>query len=388
MGVINIMKINIFYSWESDLPNNKNRGLIGYCINCAMLNIYNRYKTISEYIIETDSRNEVGTPDLAQTIFSKIDICDIFIADISIINASGDSRLTPNPNVMVELGFASKSIGWSNIICVYNLEYAKVEKLPFDIRYRKPICYNTAAGIASAKKLLTKLLESSITEIIEKRVIDKKEYLETKRQIDLGMQAILIDLCTTLFKNSNSNIDRYNYYRLLNSSEEDIVNLITKENYLGFELYKNVTLNVTEFVEFFKDEIETYFLSEKEKRLIAKMVYALREYKQVLHNDKTLEFIEKDEVHKIISGNDMNQNNHKDSMIMVKPLDNQKAIVISGGNFERQDIGILLNRYSICKDAQPYFARSIHRIIQTANDWIRETGNYFILNPRHFEHDN
>ncbi|MBU7005206.1 hypothetical protein [Phosphitispora fastidiosa] len=382
------MKLNIFYSWESDLPNNKNRGLIGDCIDKAMLNIYSRYKTISEYIIETDSRNELGTPDLAQTIFSKIDICDIFIADISIINARGDSRLTPNPNVLLELGFASKSIGWSNIVCIYNLEYAEVEKLPFDIRYRKPICYNTAADIASAKKLLIKLLESYIAEIIEKRVIDKKEYLETKRQVDLGIQAILIDLCTILFKKSDRNIDRYNYSRMLNSSEEDIANLIADENYLGFELYKNVTLNITEFVDFFKDEIETYFLPEKEKRLIAKMVYALRQYKRVLDNDKTLEFIEKDTVHKIISGNDINQNNPKNLLILVEPIDDQKAIVISEGNFERQDIGILLYRYSICRDSQPFFARSIYSIIQIANDWIRETGNYFILNPRHFERDN
>ena len=146
------MKLTIFYSWESDLPNNKNRGLISDCINKAMLNIYSKYKMISEYIIETDSRNEIGTPDLAQTIFSKIDNCDIFIADISIINASGgDIRFTPNPNVMMELGFASNSIGWSNIICIYNFEYAEVEKLPFDIRFRKPICYNTTADIDPAK---------------------------------------------------------------------------------------------------------------------------------------------------------------------------------------------------------------------------------------------
>ncbi|KUO52975.1 MAG: hypothetical protein APF76_02780 [Desulfitibacter sp. BRH_c19] len=382
------MKLNIFYSWASDLPSNKNRRLINDCIDKAMRNIYSRYKMISEYVIETDSRNELGTPDLAQTIFSKIDVCDIFIADISIINGRGDSRLTPNPNVLVELGFASKSIGWSNIICIYNSEYAEVEKLPFDIRYRKPICYNTSTDIASAKKLLTKLLESSIAEIIEKRVIDKKEYLETKRQVDLGMQAILIDLCTILFKKSDRNIDRYNYSRLLNSSEEDITNLIAEENYLGFELYKNITLNIAEFVDFFKDEIETYFLSEKEKRLIAKMVYALREYKRVLHNDKTLEFIEKDTVHKIISGNEMNQNSPKNSMILVEPIDDQKAIVISGGNFEKQDIGKLLNSYSICKDSQPFFARIIYSIVQIANDWIRETGNYFILNPRHFEEDN
>ena len=217
-------------------------------------------------------------------------------------------------------------------------------------------------------------------------MIDKRVFRD-KRQIDLGMQAILIDLCALLFKKSDRNIDKYNYSRLLNSSEDEIANLIAKEKYLGFELFKNITLNIEEFVEFFKDDIETYFLSEKEKRLLAKMVYALREYKRILYNDKILEFIEKDTLYKIISGNNVNQNNPKNSMIMVEPIGDQKAVVISGGNFKTQDLGILLNKYSICKDAQPFFTRSIYSIVQTVNDWIRETGNYFILSPRHFEKD-
>lgn len=30
------MKINIFYSWQSDLPSNKNRSFIESCINDAI----------------------------------------------------------------------------------------------------------------------------------------------------------------------------------------------------------------------------------------------------------------------------------------------------------------------------------------------------------------
>lgn len=50
------MKINIFYSWQSDLPNNKNRGLIQNCINKAVSNVYENYKNIFEYELITDSR--------------------------------------------------------------------------------------------------------------------------------------------------------------------------------------------------------------------------------------------------------------------------------------------------------------------------------------------
>lgn len=375
------MKLNVFYSWESDLPNNKNRGLISNCINGALKTIYDNQKYISEIHLESDSRNEIGTPDLASTIFDKIDVCDIFIADISIINFDVDGRQTPNPNVMIELGYASKSIGWSNILCIYNTEFAEIERLPFDIRFRKPICYNTAGDNTSVKKQLTKALESSITEIIEKRILDKKEFLQTKRQVDLGMQAILIDFCKILFKDKNGT-EKYNYTRLLNSTEEDIIQLINKTTFLGFELYKNIFLNITEFTDFFKDEIETYFLSDREKRLIAKIVYALREYKKIMLSEKILKFERRDDLHKVVCGTDIKPSNPENSYLLLEVIDQDKGVVISSGNFEKIDTKVLLNIYSISEEMKPIFARSICDIIMITNDWIRETGNYFIYNLR------
>ncbi|NBK92012.1 hypothetical protein D5278_08490 [bacterium 1XD21-13] len=141
------MKINIFYSWQSDLPNAKNRNLIEACLKKAIKLLENEMDEVSEISIESDSRNDTGTPNLVESIFEKIETCDILVADLSIINAESNCRPTPNPNVLLEVGFAAKAISWSNILCIYNCEYGKVELLPFDIRTRKPIIYNTIEGI-------------------------------------------------------------------------------------------------------------------------------------------------------------------------------------------------------------------------------------------------
>jgi len=161
------MKINVFYSWQSDLPSNKNRSFIESCIKQSISVVYEKQKKISEIILESDSRNEIGTPDLSATIFNKIDCCDIFIADISLINPKTNERITPNPNVMIELGYATKTLGWPDILCIYNTEYGKIEELPFDIRQRKPISYNTLKDKANEKKNLTKFISESIIDIIE-----------------------------------------------------------------------------------------------------------------------------------------------------------------------------------------------------------------------------
>ena len=162
---IKIMKVNIFYSWQSDLPNAKNRNLIEGCLKKAIKILSNEINEVSEFSIESDSRNDIGTPDLVESIFEKIEMCDILVADISIINAESNCRPTPNPNVLLEVGFAAKAISWSNILCVYNGEYGKVELLPFDIRTRKPIIYNTLEGISESKEILTKMLKTQIKDI-------------------------------------------------------------------------------------------------------------------------------------------------------------------------------------------------------------------------------
>jgi len=185
-----IIKVNIFYSWQSDLPNNKNRNLIESCLKKAINLLKTEMNEVSEFAIESDSRNDIGTPDLTESIFSKIESCDILVADISIINAESNCRPTPNPNVLLEVGFAAKAISWSNILCIYNSEYGKVELLPFDIRTRKPIVYNTMQGVSASKDILTNLLKTQIKDIVYNRIIDKREYLSTKQNVDLSLFVI------------------------------------------------------------------------------------------------------------------------------------------------------------------------------------------------------
>lgn len=382
------MKVNIFYSWQSDLPNNKNRSLIEDCINKALKNVFEANKVISEYYLDSDSRNEAGTPDLVSSIFSKIDICDIFICDISIVNGKerqDEARLMPNPNVMIELGYAAKSIDWSNIICIFNKEFGEIEDLPFDIRFRKPITYNSAVDTSAEKKKLVKLLESSLCQVFNQRLSDKKHYQKTKRSIDLGMQAILIDFTKLLFRESG-NAEKYNYPRLLNSSMEDILGVIKNKEFLGFELFKNLTLNINDFTDFFNNDINTYFLTDLEKKLIVKIIYALREFKEIL-DTKNFSQIESNNKYRVISASEMNAKNTNNSYILLEVIDKEKGIVIDSGVFEEEHIKLLLNRYVIPHSFQTVFVNAILNITSVVNDWIKTTGNYFIINNRLIEND-
>ena len=379
------MKVNIFYSWQSDLPNAKNRSLIETSLKNAIKMIKDEIDEVSDVLIESDSRDDLGTPDLVESIFSKIEQCDILVADLSIINAGSNGRLTPNPNVLLEVGFAAKAISWTNIVCVYNCEYGKVEDLPFDIRTRKPIIYNTTNGNSESKNALTKVLKTQLSSIILNRIIDKKEYLSTKRAVDLSLQSILVDLCGIIF-DVNSN-DKYNYSKLLHMSTESIMKVLLHKEFLGFYLFRNIETNIDEFVEFFNDSLETYFLNDKEKRLLAKLVFSLRDYQKLLHSENVMTSVTSKTEFVIQSGNAINPNNPENSYLLLKPLENNKAVVVAGGSFCNVSPKKITKTFKVNDEAVSVFAHHINSIVELVNDWIMITGNYFIINPKLLKED-
>lgn len=73
--------INIFYSWQSDLPGCETRNFIQGCIDAAV-------KSLRDTIyIEAnrDTKGNYGSPDITNIIFEKIKQCDIFIARLAIL---------------------------------------------------------------------------------------------------------------------------------------------------------------------------------------------------------------------------------------------------------------------------------------------------------------
>ncbi|WP_144284089.1 TIR domain-containing protein [Megalodesulfovibrio gigas] len=88
-----------------------------------------------------DAREEPGSPDLKEKILQNISSCQFFVCDVTLVNPDSSGRKMPNPNVMFELGYAVKRLGWERIILVYNTCNGRIEDLPFDIRSHRPQCY-------------------------------------------------------------------------------------------------------------------------------------------------------------------------------------------------------------------------------------------------------
>lgn len=119
----------IFYSWQSDISTT--RAFIRKVIDDA-ISLLDEIETIEAERDEA-TKGLTGSPNIVESIYKKIDSCDLFIADITSCykGVYRENKMSPNPNVLLELGFAAKCLGWGRVICFCNSD--NDNSYPFDI---------------------------------------------------------------------------------------------------------------------------------------------------------------------------------------------------------------------------------------------------------------
>ena len=224
----------IFFSWQSDLPNKTNRNLIENSIKLALkkMNQDSPYSLITE--IDRDTKGVLGSPDIVDSILTKIDKCSLFIADISIINSSLNGKRTPNPNVLFELGYAVKCLGWDRVICVFNSDFGDVSELPFDLRNRRILTYETS-NISETRKKLADIFK----QIIDKNYYTLEQVQEVSDFYSIKIYSCFINIISRIIKvlyGSETVCSLEAITNVLNMTPTEINRLLSHE-LLGFNLF-------------------------------------------------------------------------------------------------------------------------------------------------------
>jgi hypothetical protein len=166
-----MMDFTIFYAWQSDRAQRTHRYLIRDAAKEAVKRIGADADIEDSPRLDHDTQNVSGTPEIAGTIYRKIQDTGIFLADLTFVSSTdaleGHKKLLPNPNVTLELGYAARSIGWERIICVMNTAFGPAEELIFDLRHRRwPICYKLdgedGETIRNTRKLLGEQIQMAL----------------------------------------------------------------------------------------------------------------------------------------------------------------------------------------------------------------------------------
>jgi len=153
------MAYTVFFSWQSDRSPQEGRNLIESAIKSAIKTL-GEDAEIEESLrdslsLDKDTKGVPGNPPIFETILKKIDRSAIFVPDLTSVANRANGELIPNPNVLIEYGWALKSRGYHQILPVMNTAHGdpKNFSLPFDMAHlRFPILYSLPDGSSAADR--------------------------------------------------------------------------------------------------------------------------------------------------------------------------------------------------------------------------------------------
>lgn len=137
----------IFYAWQSDRSEKVCRYVVRDAAKDAIKALASDADIEDSPRLDSDTQGEAGHPEIARTIFGKIDDAAVFLADLTLTGeaaaSDGRKKRVANANVLLELGYASARTGWKRIVLVMNEAFGKPEEQLFDILHRRhPITYH------------------------------------------------------------------------------------------------------------------------------------------------------------------------------------------------------------------------------------------------------
>lgn len=174
--------MKIFWSWQSDTPGRTGR----HFVRAALLLAIERLKQARDVgeptaaesrerlHLDQDRQGISGSPDLASTIFEKIERSAVFVADVTLVGGSdGGSKRLMNSNVAIEYGHAHHALGSEAILMVQNTHYGNRDALPFDLKHKAgPIQFSLAPGAEKAE------IEAEQKKLVSQLVVALRPYLE------------------------------------------------------------------------------------------------------------------------------------------------------------------------------------------------------------------
>jgi hypothetical protein len=175
----------IFYSWQSE--DKKTKNFIDKALKGAIEDIKASSTFSTPLILDRDTKDVIGSPHIVKTILSKIDACEIFVADISIIDTAGSGKKLVNQNVMFELGYAMAKHTELRVVSLFNEDSGDIKDVPFDISHHRAHPFSMTSDIKGAqlRKDLYHILLKHLTADREQLIPGHEDNLYAKLKKDV-----------------------------------------------------------------------------------------------------------------------------------------------------------------------------------------------------------
>lgn len=380
---IKVYKKIIFYSWQSDLPNSTNRGFIEDAICKAIKKLKKDSVLQFDVALDRDTSGKSGSLDIANTIFEKVRNCNVFIADVSFVTSDA-KRKHPNPNVLLESGYAAKSIGWESIIFIFNKSTGKIEDLPFDLRSRKIIQYEIEdqASKAKVKEHLVSHLCRELDSIITERSNKERIFEHLKTSLDAEI-TVICNRIRKILDDYGNELDLNRVFEISSLSQSEINEKLVGREYIGFQVLKLWDDTIEKLNQIIDNPLFSKHIEDDKIAPIIDLIRALVIFNENVKQRSLFKPIQKQaENREVVKGKTLNPGNPDNSYLLLSKKKGAKAgKVIDSGSFSPYHEKLLLEKLI---ETENVFSLLVFSVINPINEILNSWGNSLLLDPAMF----
>ena len=383
----------IFYSWQNDLDHKTHRYFIEKCIQKALKSVKKEAHVVVDYDRDTKGLN--GSPDITTTIFEKIEKSVLFICDVSIINQEFNQKKSPNPNVLIELGFAIHKLGWDRIICLFDSNTGNVEDLPFDIRQKRVTVFNP--NIENEIERITNILATNIQDLyVDGKLFNPlNDYM--KGRIDRSVLSIAKQMANLVFGTMTMSEGLAKVNDLLNLRTNKCSELLGQVQFPAFIALNTFSEDEDNLKLILRELFSSSYFPKEWSYTVLELLEWIREYNYLISKrnpDYPLVQVEGKEFTNIaaINGKSINPQNPQNSFLILETtkengkryIDTTGGKVINTTQYPTNNAPLLRKCYAIKEASVTTFTEIIHKLVLICNNWLDITNEEFILDPDYY----
>lgn len=380
----------IFYSWQNDLPTKTHRYFLDECIQKALKALEKDASVYMEY--DRDTKGLLGSPDITASIFDKIDKAVMFVCDISIVNSGENAKKTPNPNVLIELGYAASKLGWERIVCFFDQNSGRIEDLPFDLRQKRITPYSPES--ADEKKRIARILADNIQDLyVHGKLFNPlNDYMKGK--IDKAFLDIGKPLANLMFGTFSMSEGLSHINELLSLSYETICDRLCTCEFPAFIVLNSFERTEQELKDILKDIFSSSYFPKEWAYCVLELLDWIREYSFFSsarnpqfpfesHPSKTYDGIV------AIPAKSINPNSPANSKLILEVIehdgqrfvDPERGRVINTTDYPNEGPAQLTQCLVVKKAAHLFLGKRIYKYVSLCLRWLDITDSEFVLDP-------
>jgi len=217
--------------------------------------------------------------------------------------------------------------------------------------------------------------------------LNKEIFDYAKMQIDRHILSIINQLQKLVYPLEEKDLSPKGTSRLLSLEKDELKEVLSKNEYLGFQVFKSWEVTEENLHETLKSPFILKGLENDQIISVISIIKSLRYLESIQKEEELYTSTDKETtLYKIVHGKELNNENIKfpDRYLLLRDLGNNKSLVADFGDFPLYNVNKLLQIFTINERYLEIYSSVIFDLVREINNWTDLTGGEFVIDTKMF----